>query len=190
MKIVCYLGLTFRTTQREKIFLYNLTTTINWVGAQDKHTNRGVYRISPGLNNPIWNLFVHECHKRAVKYLLWAYSSLERLKWSVWNPKHIILIMLIHLPYFGLYCSHAKLIIMPNLHIIRIWVATSTGWCPSKGKLGATRLVWIFPVRMLFSVSGKCLALTEKKDKLAMEVCDDNNDRQHWLFQHLYATIS
>lgn len=44
--------------------------------------------------------------------------------------------------------------------------------------------------RLHHAVSGKCLALTEKKDKLAMEVCDDNNDRQHWLFQNFNATIS
>ena len=39
-------------------------------------------------------------------------------------------------------------------------------------------------------VSRKCMALSEKKDKLEMEACDDNNDRQRWQFQQYNSTLS
>jgi len=44
--------------------------------------------------------------------------------------------------------------------------------------------------KLYHPVSGKCMALAEKKDKLEMEVRDDNNDRQRWQFQQYNATIS
>jgi len=44
--------------------------------------------------------------------------------------------------------------------------------------------------RLYHSVSGKCLALTDSKDKLAMESCDVNNDRQRWQFQNFNGTLS
>jgi len=44
--------------------------------------------------------------------------------------------------------------------------------------------------RLYHPVSGKCMALSEKKDKLEMEVCDDNNDRQRWQFQQYNSTLS
>ena len=45
-------------------------------------------------------------------------------------------------------------------------------------------------MRLHHSVSKKCLAINEKKDKLTMEACDDNNDRQSWKFQTFNTTIS
>jgi len=44
--------------------------------------------------------------------------------------------------------------------------------------------------RLYHPVSGKCMALSEKKDKLEMEACDDNNDRQRWQFQQYNSTLS
>eukprot|EP00092_Neocalanus_flemingeri_P005465 GFUD01005893.1.p1 GENE.GFUD01005893.1~~GFUD01005893.1.p1 ORF type:complete len:612 (+),score=116.80 GFUD01005893.1:189-2024(+) len=45
-------------------------------------------------------------------------------------------------------------------------------------------------MRLHHVVSKKCLTLSEKKDKLTMEACDDNEDRQNWKFQSFNSTIS
>jgi len=39
-------------------------------------------------------------------------------------------------------------------------------------------------------ISGKCLTLSEKKDKLLMERCDTNEGRQRWQFQNFNSTAA
>jgi len=39
-------------------------------------------------------------------------------------------------------------------------------------------------------ISGKCLTLSEKKDKLLMEHCDTNEGRQRWQFQNFNSTAA